>query len=187
MIRCHLAGVAAAVGCLAFGCASSNQAVQKSSPSRALASLEPKSGSSTVGTVAFEGEPNGKVDFKLQVTGAPAGKHAVHLHDKGDCSAADASSAGGHWNPTTEAHGKWGSAPHHLGDIGNLEVGPDGKGELTLSTDKWTVNGATPEGKPLPTDVLGHAVVVHAAVDDFTTQPTGNAGGRIACGVVQRE
>lgn len=176
---------AAAVGCLAAGCATSNR--PGPALARAIANLESKSGSSTTGTVTFEGKSNGKVELVLLITGAPPGKHAVHLHDKGDCSAPDASSAGGHWNPTSEAHGKWGSAPFHLGDVGNLEVDNDGKGKLTLSTDKWTVNGTAPEGQPMPNDVVGHAVVVHATVDDFTTQPTGNAGGRIACGVVQRE
>ena len=70
-------------------------------------------------------------------------------------------------------------APHHLGDIGNLEVGEDGEGSLTLSTDKWTM------GSGADNDILGKAVIVHAGADDFTTQPTGAAGGRIGCGVIK--
>lgn len=180
--------LAAAMGCLAVGCATSGSANKPgSSPTRAIANLESKSGSQTTGTASFDGKSNGKIDLKVSVTGAPPGKHAVHLHEKGDCSAADASSAGGHWNPSSVAHGKWGSAPHHLGDIGNLEVGADGKGEVTLSTDKWTVSGTASDKQALPNDVVGHAVVVHSGVDDFATQPSGNAGGRIACGVVLHE
>jgi Cu-Zn family superoxide dismutase len=122
----------------------------------------------------------GKVSMKVVVNGLTPGEHAIHLHDKGDCSAPDAASAGGHWNPTSENHGKWGHAPFHHGDIGNLVADAKGKAELTVESELWTIG----DGKP--SDVLGHAVIVHAKEDDFTTQPTGNAGGRVACGVIQR-
>jgi Cu-Zn family superoxide dismutase len=89
-------------------------------------------------------------------------------------------SAGPHWNPTNQAHGQWGHGAYHLGDIGNIEVGPDGKGGITFRTDLWSIGG-----KP-EKDIVGRAVVVHANPDDFVTQPTGNAGGRIGCGVVRR-
>jgi Cu-Zn family superoxide dismutase len=90
----------------------------------------------------------------------------------------DGMSAGGHWNPTGAGHGHLGSGAHHAGDIGNMVVGADGTGSLTFSSDEWEVR--TGSGS----DVLGHAVIVHGGVDDFTSQPAGNAGMRIACGVV---
>jgi Cu-Zn family superoxide dismutase len=146
---------------------------------KAEAKLESRSGSSVTGKATFT-EHDGKVHMKVVVSGLTPGTHAIHLHDKGDCSAPDAMSAGGHWNPSSEDHGKWGHTPYHHGDIGNLVADAKGKAELELDTDLWTIG----DGKT--TDVVGHAVVVHAKEDDFTTQPTGNAGGRVACGVVQK-
>ncbi len=145
---------------------------------RAEAVIEAKSGSKLTGHAMFV-QKNGRVALDLTIENAPPGTHAVHLHEKGDCSAPDAMSAGPHWNPTNVAHGQWGHDPFHRGDIGNVEVGKDGKGRTTLETDLWTIGG-----KP-ETDILGRAIVVHAGPDDFVTQPTGNAGGRIGCGVVR--
>ena len=124
---------------------------------------------------------DGKIKLKVSVTGLTPGEHAIHLHEKGDCSAPDGASAGGHWNPSSEAHGKWGSAPFHHGDLGNLVADAKGNAELSIETDLWTIG----DGKP--GDVVGRAVIVHATLDDFTTQPTGNAGGRVACGVIQKK
>lgn len=146
---------------------------------RAVATIESRSGSHVTGKAVFH-EEGGKVMLKVKIEGAAPGTHAVHLHETGDCSAADGASAGGHWNPSHENHGKWSASPFHRGDIGNIEVGADGKGELTLTTDLWTIGGAT------ETDVIGKGVIVHAKADDFTTQPTGNAGGREGCGVVKK-
>ncbi len=145
---------------------------------RAEAVIEPRSGSRVTGHALFVMQ-RGRVKLDLTVENAPPGIHAVHLHEKGDCSAPDAMSAGPHWNPTNAAHGQWGHNPFHRVDIGNIEVGKDGKGRTTLETDLWSIGG-----KP-ETDVLGRAIVVHAGPDDFVTQPTGNAGGRIGCGVVR--
>lgn len=144
------------------------------------AALASRSGSLVHGTATFR-DRQGKIEMHLTIEGAEPGVHAVHIHDTGDCSAADAMSAGGHWNPTAENHGKWGSAAFHRGDIGNVEVGADGKGTITLYTDKWTIGGTA------ASDILGHALIVHAKADDFTTQPTGNAGGRVACGVIEKK
>jgi superoxide dismutase, Cu-Zn family len=144
---------------------------------RAYARIEPKSDSRVKGKAEFVQE-DGKVTFTLEVSGLTPGEHAIHLHDKGDCSAADGTSAGGHWNPTNEAHGKWGAHPFHRGDIGNLTADADGKATLNFTTDLWSVGGDPSR------DVVGHAIIIHAKADDFTTQPTGNAGGRVACGVV---
>jgi Cu-Zn family superoxide dismutase len=146
---------------------------------KAEAKLESRSGSTVTGTVNFT-QHGGKVAMKVAVSGLTPGIHAMHLHDKGDCSAPDATSAGGHWNPTSEDHGKWAHAPFHHGDIGNLVADAKGKAELKMESELWTIG----DGKP--SDVIGHAVIVHAKEDDFTTQPTGNAGGRVACGVIQK-
>ena len=139
--------------------------------------LEGKSDSQLTGIAMFVQDKTG-VTLQLNVENTPPGEHAVHIHETGDCSAPDASSAGGHWNPSMEDHGKWGETPHHMGDIGNVVVAADGMGELSLTTDKWSI------GTGADNDILGHAIVVHADKDDFMTQPTGAAGGRIGCGVI---
>ena len=134
-----------------------------------------KSGTNTQGTAKFT-QTGKNVELDLNVYKLTPGIHAVHLHEKGDCSAADASSAGGHWNPTTEAHGKWGHNEFHKGDIGNLNADKDGTARLVFKTDKWCI-GCTDESK----NIVGKSLVIHAAADDFKTQPTGNAGGRVGC------
>lgn len=140
--------------------------------------LKSKSGSDLTGIAIFIQDTFG-VSLQLNVENTPPGEHAVHLHEIGDCSADDASSAGGHWNPSIEDHGKWGEAPHHLGDIGNILVGEDGIGTLTLTTDRWTI------GDGGETDIYGRSIIVHVDPDDFTSQPTGAAGGRIGCAVIK--
>jgi len=144
---------------------------------RAYAELEPRGDAHVRGRADFTAA-EGKVTLRLELSGLSPGEHAVHLHEKGDCSAPDASSAGGHWNPTEEGHGKWGTHPFHRGDIGNVVAGPDGTATVTFSTDLWSIGGDPSR------DVVGRSVIVHARTDDFTTQPTGNAGGRVACGVI---
>lgn len=148
-------------------------------PSSATAQLASKSGSNVTGNARFTRQDDGKIQLVVQIEGATPGTHAAHLHDVGDCSADDGSSAGGHWNPTTHQHGKWEQDEHfHLGDIGNIQVGEDGTGTITLTTDRWEL------GTGGMVDVVGHSIIVHTDADDFVTQPTGNAGGREACGVV---
>jgi len=127
-------------------------------------------------------EANGKVTMTARMTGANQGVHAFHIHEKGDCSAADGSSAGGHWNPTGEDHGKWGKAPFHRGDIGNFEADKNGDGKITMVTDLWCV-GCDDEMK----NVVGKSIIVHAGEDDCTSQPSGAAGPRIACGVISMQ
>ena len=146
---------------------------------KAEAKLESRSGSTATGTVTFALRGN-KVAMRVKMTGLTPGSHAIHLHENGDCSAPDAASAGGHWNPSAEAHGKWAHAPFHHGDIGNLVADAKGKAELKMRSELWSLG----DGKP--GDVVGRSVIVHAKEDDFTTQPTGNAGGRVACGVIQK-
>lgn len=102
---------------------------------------------------------------------------AVHIHEHGDCGNAG-NDAHGHWNPTKNAHGKWDSAQFHLGDIGNIQLDASGKGIFKITTDKWSI------GTGGINDIVGKGLIVHDGVDDYTTQPTGNAGSRIGCGVI---
>jgi Cu-Zn family superoxide dismutase len=166
-----------ALGLSIGGAAVAKETKASGKPADATAKLESKSDSKAMGTATFKVE-GGKVHMKVEMTGLTPGEHAIHIHEKGDCSAPDASSAGGHWNPSGENHGKWGVAPFHHGDIGNLKADANGKATLSFSTDLWTVG----DGKP--SDIVGKAVVVHLKEDDFKTQPSGNAGGRVACGVI---
>ncbi|HLT51461.1 MAG TPA: superoxide dismutase family protein [Arenibacter sp.] len=143
--------------------------------------MEPKSDSNVRGDVTFT-EEDGTVNMKAVLTGLTPGEHAIHIHEKADCSAADGTSTGGHWNPTFAQHGKWGATEgYHRGDIGNFTADADGNGTVEFSTDEWCL-GCDDETK----DLLGKAVIVHQGVDDFVTQPTGDAGGRISCtGIIE--
>ena len=132
------------------------------------------------GTAKFDADSAGKVTLTLEITIVKkAGKSvAVHLHEHGNCGDT-AMLAHGHWNPTNAQHGKWGSASFHSGDIGNVKLNSQGKGSMKLTTDLWTLGG-----KP-DKNILGKALIVHGGVDDYKTQPTGNAGTRIGCAVIQ--
>lgn len=134
-----------------------------------------KSGTQTAGTAKFTQDGN-EVIMNLEVTNLTPGTHAVHIHETGDCSAPDAASAGGHWNPGNHDHGKWGHNSFHMGDIGNLEANAEGKAKLTFKTDKWCLE-CVEESK----NIMGKGLIIHASADDFQTQPTGNAGGRVGC------
>jgi Cu-Zn family superoxide dismutase len=137
--------------------------------------INSKSGTETQGTAKFS-QTGKTVEMDLNVYKLTPGIHAVHIHEKGDCSAADASSAGGHWNPTKNDHGKWETEHYHMGDIGNLSANKEGTARLVFKTDKWCLN-CSDETK----NIMNKSIVIHAAKDDFTTQPTGNAGGRVGC------
>lgn len=139
--------------------------------------LEAKSGSSAVGEVFFS-EKDGTVRLEAKISGLDSGTHAIHIHEKSDCSSADGKSAGGHWNPTHAQHGKWGDeAGYHKGDIGNFEVTDSGLGKINMETDEWCI-GCGDETK----DILGKAIIVHQGADDFVSQPSGAAGSRVSCG-----
>ncbi len=137
--------------------------------------IAPKSNTNTSGTVAFT-QKGDIVKMEVNVNHLTPGVHAIHLHQNGDCSSADGSSAGGHWNPAGSDHGKWGAEHFHMGDIGNLNADDKGNAKLRFSTDKWCV-GCDDASK----NILGKSVIIHAAADDFHSQPTGNAGGRVGC------
>ena len=109
----------------------------------------------------------------------PNATHGFHIHEKGDCSASDGSSAGGHFNPDGKPHGNPESSEHHVGDIFSVTADANGVGQVDAVADRATL------GDGAATDVLGKAVIVHEKADDYTTQPTGDAGGRIACGVIE--
>lgn len=139
--------------------------------------LESKSGSTAVGDVEFA-EEDGTVMMRATLSGLTPGEHAIHIHEKADCSSEDGKSTGGHWNPTHAPHGKWGAAEgYHKGDIGNFTADADGNAVVTFETDEWCI-GCDDDTK----NIDGKAIIVHAGVDDFVTQPTGAAGGRISCG-----
>jgi Cu-Zn family superoxide dismutase len=159
----------------------SNETEANEQKATASATMEAASGSKVTGEVTFT-EQDGGVRFDLAVDNLTPGEHAVHLHEKGDCSAEDASSAGGHWNPTMKPHGKRdGGHAFHKGDIGNMNVGADGKGTMQLTVKGWSIGGAD------STNVIGKSVIIHEKADDFTTQPSGNAGARLSCGVIKSE
>ena len=143
--------------------------------------FQPKNNSNLSGTVTFT-EENGEVTMTADISGLNEGMHAIHLHENGDCSAEDGSSAGGHWNPTNEQHGEWGSADgYHKGDIGNFDVNAEGNGSVTFTTDQWCI-GCDDANK----NILGKAVIIHDGVDDYTSQPSGAAGNRIGCAVIEQ-
>ena len=144
---------------------------------RASATLESRSGSSVTGTVSFQSAGQ-KVRVEASVAGLTPGEHGFHVHEAGDCSAADASSAKGHFNPATKAHGHHAGAEHHAGDMPNLVA--DGSGKATLAVELDTLS--LTDG---PAGILNRSVVIHADPDDYKTQPAGNSGKRVACGVIR--
>ncbi|MBB6598120.1 superoxide dismutase family protein [Luteimonas sp. MC1825] len=147
-------------------------------PASAVAALAATAGNTTAGELRFAAVDGG-VHITGQVTGLePGTEHGFHVHETGDCSAPDGSSAGGHFNPAGTAHGRVGGAAHHAGDTGNITA--DGAGVAQVDT---RLEGVT-LGDGAATDVIGKGVIVHADPDDYTTQPTGNAGARLACGVI---
>ena len=138
--------------------------------------LHPTAGNKVTGTVTFTEEADG-VRVKANITGLTAGKHGFHVHEFGDCSAADGSSAGGHFNPTKEPHAGPDATARHVGDMGNLEA--DSSGAAKLDYVDHHISLANDERS-----VIGYAVIVHEKADDLKSQPTGDAGGRVACGVI---
>jgi Cu-Zn family superoxide dismutase len=145
----------------------------------AKAHLDGRSGSPVSGDATFT-DKGGKVEVVIEASGLTPGNHGVHVHEKGDCSASDASSAGPHFAPGGGAHAGPTDAGRHGGDLGNLEAGADGKAKLTITSDKITVAAGEHS-------VVGRAIVIHADADDLKSQPAGNSGSRVACGVIAKE
>ncbi len=155
-----------------FGCKTNNST---NDSKKLVLSFESKSNSKVTGTASFI-EKNRTVTFAAKISGLNPGVHAIHIHEKSDCTAADGSSAGGHWNPTFKKHGKWGETECHKGDIGNFTADENGNGTITITTTEWCL-GCADETK----NILGKGLIVHQGADDFVTQPSGNAGARVAC------
>ncbi len=141
--------------------------------------VHPKNNSTVSGTVEFK-EEGGEVYMVADLFGLTPGEHAIHLHEHADCSSDDGKSAGGHWNPTNEKHGKWGSEDgYHRGDIGNFTANEDGDASVKFATDEWCISCEDDKK-----DIIGKSVVIHEGTDDFTSQPSGAAGKRVGCGAI---
>jgi superoxide dismutase, Cu-Zn family len=143
---------------------------------RAICTLNPTQGSKVSGTVTFAKVDEG-VRIVADVQGLSKGKHGIHIHEFGDCSSPDGNSAGGHFNPHSKNHGAPDIDNRHAGDMGNIEVDETGKGHLEYVDKTISLEG---DGS-----IVGKSIIVHANEDDLKTQPTGNAGGRLACGLIE--
>jgi Cu-Zn family superoxide dismutase len=158
--------------------ASTSTSTSTSTAKAAVVNLASASGSLVSGRLSVTPMGDG-VHLTGEIGGfTPNSVHAIHIHEKGDCSAADASSAGGHFNPGGSPHGKVDSGAHHGGDMDNITANGEGVAKVSVHAAGVTLGGGAAN------DVAGKAVIVHAAPDDYKTQPTGNAGGRQACGVI---
>lgn len=175
------------LSCTQFGCAQKETKTDSSpepvataataTPTKAVAQLQAKSNSKVKGTVHFEDVGDNKLRVTYDIEGLPPKtKHGFHIHEKGDCSSADASSAGGHFNPEGHKHGSPTYPERHAGDFGNIKSDQKGRSHGVIEVDDVTVAGTNP--------VKGLSIIVHKKKDDYKTQPTGGAGDRIACGAI---
>jgi Cu-Zn family superoxide dismutase len=144
----------------------------------AVAEISPTEGHDTAGTVEFSAEGD-TVRLEGRITGLEPGAHGLHIHANGDCSAPDASSAGGHYSPDDDPHGSPRDLPdkHHVGDLGNIVAGEDGTADVVAEDPEMQLSG--------PESVIGKAVIVHEGRDDLESQPSGDAGARVGCGVIR--
>ena len=178
---------AAAIACLLLAACNSTPSTPKAKPAaatastaqEAIANLASASGSLVSGKLVLESMGDG-VHISGDIGGfKPGDVRGFHIHEKGDCSAADASSAGGHFNPGAQPHGRAGQGAHHAGDSDNIVAGANGVAHVNAHVSGVTLGGGAAN------DIAGRAIIVHAAADDYATQPTGNAGARVACGVIK--
>ena len=144
---------------------------------KAQTTLTSSAGNNVAGTVVFVQEGR-KVFVIAEVSGLKPGAHGFHVHEKGDCSAPDFSSAGGHFNPGSQPHGDPTAGAHHAGDMPVLVADASGKATARAELRTMSIGGGA-------SDIVGKSVVVHADPDDFRSQPAGNSGARIACGVIK--
>jgi Cu-Zn family superoxide dismutase len=174
MTQCRFA-IALAASVLALG----GCGTAPTSGPTAVAKLEPTRGNAASGTASFQ--QNGtQVTLRVRVEGLkPGGEHGFHIHEKGDCSSGDGMSTGGHFNPSGKSHGAHDAADHHAGDLPSLKADANGRVDVTVALAGVSIGG--PDA-----DIVGRGLIVHANPDDFKTQPTGNSGARIACGVITR-
>lgn len=150
-------------------------AVAATAPTKAVALLRPTDGQKAEGKVTFTKSDAG-VKVTVHVSGLTPGKHGFHIHEFGDCSAPDAISAGGHFNPGKHSHGGPEAKERHSGDLGNVTADATGKAHYDRLDERLSFEG--------PHKIIGRGVIVHEKVDDLKTQPTGNAGARVACGAI---
>ena len=160
--------IIALTGCAGLG-------VMSRPVTKATALLRSTQGNTAQGTVIFLQEGTA-VRIVVDITGLSPGKHGIHIHEFGDCSAADALSAGGHFNPANKAHGCADSKERHIGDLGNIEADRSGKVKVDWIDRKISLSGVN--------SIIGRSVVIKAKPDDCVTQPGGGAGPRVACGVI---
>jgi Cu-Zn family superoxide dismutase len=147
-------------------------------PLRATAQLKPTKGSKTFGEATFE-QTGKKVRVIVFAQGLkPDQEHGLHIHEVGDCSADDAMSAKGHFNPYGKPHASHAASERHAGDLPSLKANKQGRGKVDVELDVITLT-------PGPASIIGRSIIIHADPDDFKTQPTGNSGARIACGVIR--
>ena len=139
---------------------------------KAIAVLSPTANSKVTGTVTFTKSRDG-VKVVAEVRGLSPGNHGFHIHEFGDCSSPDATSAGSHYNPTNDPHAGHDAAKRHMGDLGNIEADASGTARMVVTDKKIKLSS-----------IVGKVVIVHEKADDLKTQPTGDAGGRLACGVI---
>ena len=145
---------------------------------RATAALQPTKGNKTFGEATFEPAEGNKVRVVVFAQGLrPNQEHGFHIHEAGDCSSGDGMSAKGHFNPYGKPHGDPKSAERHAGDLPSLRAGKDGRAKLDVTIEQVTLT-------PGPASIIGRGLIIHADPDDYRTQPTGNAGARLACGVI---
>lgn len=142
---------------------------------KAICVLHPTEGNNVTGTVTFT-KSGDAIRVQADLRGLTEGKHGFHIHEYGDCSAPDATSAGGHFNPEDKPHAGPMDKERHVGDLGNIVADAEGNGTLSLNDTLIAFHGEH--------SIIGRAIVVHADEDDLTSQPTGNAGPRVACGVI---
>ncbi|MBN08753.1 MAG: superoxide dismutase [Flavobacteriaceae bacterium] len=149
----------------------------KSKLNKIKVSLNSKNDSGTSGFASLS-EKDGEVILEAHIMGLNPGMHAIHIHEKADCSASDGKSAGGHWNPTFQNHGAWGDkdSGFHRGDIGNFTADSTGHGMVMFKTDLWCLGCDDPIK-----NLIDKSIIIHAGEDDFISQPSGAAGARVSC------
>ena len=164
---------------LAFGGCNQPASQQAAAPApaftKAIAVMHPTEGNAVQGIVAFT-KVEGGLKIVADIEGLAPGKHGFHIHEFGDCSRLDGKSAGGHFNPEGKPHAGPEAAERHVGDLGNLEAGEDGTAHYERVDTVIAFSGAH--------SIIGRGIIIHAGEDDLTTQPTGAAGARVACGVI---
>jgi Cu-Zn family superoxide dismutase len=143
---------------------------------KAICILSPTQGNNVSGTITFTQTEKG-VRVVANLQGLSKGRHGFHIHEFGDCSSADGMSAGGHYNPEGKSHGAPMDMSRHMGDMGNIVAGESGKAHLEYTDAMIKLNG--------PNSIVGKSVIVHKGADDLKSQPAGNAGPRVACGVIE--